>query len=242
MTPDHALSFGAAAARYDRYRPTYPAAAVSWAVGIAPKKVVDVGAGTGLLTRVLLSLGHDVTAVEPDALMRKQLSARLPNVTVLAGAAERIPSPSGSVDAVVCGQAYHWFDRERAHPEIARVLRPGGAFAAMWNERDPLVPWTDDYGLIVDGVRAQPGERPVEDYGQWFIRIEFAEFRHEVPMTPEDLVALTTTRSPYLVGSPEVRAKLEADVRQLAATHPDLRGRDSFEMRYVTEVYRAVKR
>lgn len=243
MSPgDHARSFGAAAERYDRYRPTYPAVAPAWAIGPAPKTDVDLGAGTGLLTRVLVSLGYDVTAVEPDDLMRQRLSTVLPAVTARAGSAESIPLPDASVDAVVCGQAYHWFDRERAHPEIARVLKPGGVFAPMWNERDPGQPWTEDYAVIVDGERGRPNERPDTDFGDLFGPTEAAEFRHEIPMTADDLVAVTTTRSFYLVGTPPEQAHLVQAIRHFTTQHPDLRGRDQFSMSYVTEVFRAYKR
>src|SRR5436309_15901895 len=111
MDRSPALSFGPAAARYDRIRPSYPTAAVRWLIGDAPVRVVDLGAGTGILTRQLVALGHDVTPVEPDPQM-----AALSGAVI--GSAEKIPLPDGAVDAVVAGQAYHWFDRERAHPEI----------------------------------------------------------------------------------------------------------------------------
>src|SRR5262245_61990756 len=130
------LSFGPAADRYDQARPSYPPAALTWALGTEVRRVVDLGAGTGILTRVLVDLGHEVVPVEPDAGMRRRLADVTPGTQAVDGTAERIPLPDASVDAVVAGQAYHWFDTERAHPEIARVLRPGGVFAPLWNIRD----------------------------------------------------------------------------------------------------------
>src|SRR5882672_8580322 len=132
-------SFGPAAALYDRVRPTYPAKAVRWALeplGPGSHRVADIGAGTGLLTRVVAGLGHDTIAVEPDDLMRSQLQATTQDVTVVSGRAERLPFPDASLDATVAGQAYHWFDPSRAHRELARTIRAGGVFAAIWNERD----------------------------------------------------------------------------------------------------------
>src|SRR3954454_13116307 len=120
------LSFGPAAADYERVRPSYPGSAVAWLVGTEPQRVLDLGAGTGKLTRVIVALGHDVVAVEPLPEMRAELSAALPTVETHAGSAEAIPLADASVDAVVVGQAFHWFDQARAVPELARVLRPGG--------------------------------------------------------------------------------------------------------------------
>jgi len=121
-----ALSFGTAADRYDRFRPTYPADAIAWALGERPLRIADIGAGTGILSRVLQRLGHEVVAVEPDEKMRGRLEEVSPGITALAGTAEEIPLPDRSVDAVVAGQAYHWFDTVRAHPEIARCSGRAG--------------------------------------------------------------------------------------------------------------------
>ena len=236
----HARSFGAAAHRYDRYRPGYPAGALIWALGERPRRVADLGAGTGILSRVLQRLGHEVVAVEPDDQMRAYLAGASPGITALAGAAERIPLPDRSVEAVVAGQAYHWFDTGLAHPEIARVLRPGGVFAALWNHADPGTPWTVRFTGIIDGTPPEPdGREP--DFGQDFGPVARAEFRHEEWFTPDDLVGLATTRSPYLVATPRQRQELVADVRRLAAG-PELAGRDRFAMPHVTRVHRATLR
>jgi SAM-dependent methyltransferase len=237
--PDpQARSFGGVAERYDRYRPGYPEEAVVWALGPRPLRVADLGAGTGILSRLLRGLGHDVTAVEPDDRMRARLAAVSPGVTPLAGAAEEIPLPDASLDAVVAGQAYHWFDPARAHPEIARVLRPGGIFAAMWNDADHSAQWTVRFGEIIDGPQSG---RPACDFGDHFEPVTRAEFRHEIWLTPDDLVALATTRSPYLVATPDGRRDLVDAVRQLLAG-PELAGRERFPMPHVTCVYRAARR
>ena len=239
-----ARSFGAAAGAYDRFRPGYPADAVQWAAGgPAPRHVVDLGAGTGILTRALLALGHRVTPVEPDPGMRARLDAATAGVTALDGTAEAVPLPHGAADTVVVGQAYHWFDRDRAHAEAARVLRAGGVFAPLWNLRDEAVPWVARLTAIVDAERGEQGvEDDVGSFGPLFGPVERAEFRHRTTHTADSLVGMITTRSYYLTAPPGRRAELEAAVRDLVATHPDLAGRQTFALPYRTVVFRAVRR
>lgn len=228
-------SFGPAAELYDRIRPTYPAEAIDWMLGPAPVRVVDLGAGTGILTRQLHAAGHQVVAVEPDDGMRARLCERLPDVEASAGSAEQIPLPDGSVDAVVAGQAYHWFDTEVAHPEIARVLRPGGVFAPIWNHRDEDEGWVAELSEIIDDGEDPEPLLPADLFGS----TEVAHFRHEKQLTPEALVDLVRSRSAYLTATPSRRAELESAVRRLCATEPGLRGRDEFAMPYRTTAYRA---
>src|SRR6202034_921579 len=122
-------------------------------------RVLDLGAGTGKLTAVLLGLGAQVTAVEPDAAMLGELRRGLPAVRALPGSAERIPLPDASVDAVLCGQALHWFDLSRALPEIARVLVPGGALGGLWNSDDDRVPWVAGLQEAAEGAASPPLSR-----------------------------------------------------------------------------------
>ncbi len=198
---------------------------------------MDLGAGTGILSRVVRALGHEVVAVEPDDRMRARLQEASPDVTALAGTAEEIPLPDECVDAVVAGQAYHWFDHMRAHPEIARVLRPGGVLAALWNDADLTVPWTVRLVAIIDNRDAtEPGQ--AVDFGQWFGEVDRAEFRHEERMTPDNLVAMATTRSPYLVASADGREAIVTRIRELLAG-PELAGRETFAMPHITRVRRA---
>lgn len=239
--PRQARSFGGFADRYDRYRPTYADDAVVWAVGRRPLRVADIGAGTGILSRLLQRLGHEVIAVEPDDRMRERLAEVSQGITSLAGTAEAIPLSDRSVDAVVAGQAYHWFDTTRAHPEIARVLRPRGIFAALWNDADLSAPWTIRFIEIIDGAQARVRVRPVSDFGDHFGPVAQAEFRHEMWFTPEDLVALATTRSPYLVATPHGQQDLVDAVRRLTS-EPELAGRERFAMPHVTHVHRATVR
>ncbi|MEV4755728.1 class I SAM-dependent methyltransferase [Micromonospora sp. NPDC049559] len=245
---DQALSFGAAAARYDRFRPPYPRTAASWiAAAPPPARVVDLGAGTGILTRTLIGLGYDVVPVEPDEAMRARLAAATLGATPLAGSAESIPLRDGEADAVVAGTAYHWFDRDRAHAEAARVLRPGGAFAAIWNIRDNTVDWVAELTRIADRWRRDDRGRDAvietfDSFGPDFVDFERAEFRHEVLHTPESLVTMMTTRSYYLTASPQEQATIERELRALTSEHPQLAGRESFELPYRALAYRARRR
>jgi len=243
----HALSFGTAADAYDRYRPSYPRPAVGWAVGRpAPAEVLDLGAGTGILTRVLLGLGYQVTPVEPDPEMRTRLDVATPGVVALAGSAERVPLPDGSVDAIVAGQAYHWFDHPVAHAEGARLLRPAGTYAAVFNHRDESVPWVAALTAItVDllGGRGAGDDGPsVDGFGPDFAPVERTEFRHHLTLTPDALVGMISTRSHYITAPPGQQRAVEAAIRELTASHPDLAGRERFELPYRTAVFRARRR
>ena len=126
-------SFGSVAADYAALRPSYPPDVVTFLLGDRPRRVLDLGAGTGLLTGVLLTAGHEVVAVDPAGQMLAELRARYPQVTAHVGDAEAVPLPDGSVDAVVAGQAAHWFDPEPAAVQLRRVLRPGGVVGLVWN-------------------------------------------------------------------------------------------------------------
>ncbi|ADL49356.1 class I SAM-dependent methyltransferase [Micromonospora aurantiaca] len=245
--PTAALSFGAAAAEYDRFRPRYPEAALRWALdGLLDAQVVDLGAGTGILTRGLLALTGPVAhvvPVEPDPGMRAQLAAATPGATALAGSAEAVPLPDGSADAVLAGQAYHWFDRERAHAEVARVLRPGGTFAPVWNIRDERVGWVAELTRIAHlGDNAGDVTQRYADFGAAFTAVEVGEFPHATTLTPDEVVGMLHTRSFWLTADTDERRRVDAELAELFAGHPDLAGRDAVELPYRTMVLRARRR
>lgn len=136
------------------------------ALSIGPgSTVVDLAAGTGKLTRTLVPTGARVIPVEPSAAMRAQLKAALPGLLgVLDGVAEDIPLGDGTVDAVVVGQGFHWFDGDRALAEIHRVLRPGGGLGMAWNARDRSVDWVD---RLVEMTEPYRGDVPTYRDGRW---------------------------------------------------------------------------
>jgi SAM-dependent methyltransferase len=246
-----ATSFGPAAELYDQIRPGYPVSALAWALaplGAGSWRIGDIGAGTGIMTRVILAAGHEAIAVEPDAQMRQWLARATPTATAIDGSAESIPLADGSLDGAVAAQAYHWFDRDRAHAELARVIRPGGVFAAIWNDRDDAQAWVAEYSRIVEGDRgpdgsgADSGRAAVTTYGDAFGAVDRTVFRHSTRHTPESLVALLRSRSYYLSATSRRQAELERQVLNLAHTHPDLEGKAEFDLPYVTVVFRAVRR
>jgi SAM-dependent methyltransferase len=234
----HASSFGPAADLYDRTRPRYPREALRWALGDDSRAIVDLGAGTGILTRLLTDLGHRVIAVEPDDEMRRHIGG-----DARSGSATSIPVEDAGQDAVTAGQAYHWFAGESAHTEIARVLRPGGLFVPIWNVRDESVPWVAELSDVFDGHRARSviDERQLTpgQFGPAFTPAELRLFRWSAPHTADSLVDLIRSRSYYLVSDDDARAALERQVRGLAERMfgPEER----FELPYVTYAYRAAK-
>jgi SAM-dependent methyltransferase len=173
--------------------------------------------------------------------MRGQLASASPGIEVRAGTAESIGLSDGAADAVFAGQAYHWFDPARAHPEIARVLRSGGVFAPIWNVRDESVPWIAELSRFADGYHDREGRhRDVldrVDFGEWFGPVQQATFPHSWPMTADGIVELMTTRSYYLTATAAAQDRMREQVRELAAGLPD-----RFDMAYLTYAYRAIRR
>jgi SAM-dependent methyltransferase len=241
-----AASFGAAAALYQSARPSYPDEAVAWCVPRSALDVVDLAAGTGKLTERILAQGvpdRRVTAVEPSPGMRETLHAALPGVTVLPGTAEGTGLPAASADAVAVGQAWHWFDPPRAAAELARVLRPGGTLALLWNVRDTEAGagWVAAVEEILhrdDPLRTISGP-PV--LGPAFGPVEHRQVRWSDPVTPSSLRALAASRSHVLTLPEDAREALLAEIDELAATHPELRGREVVAMPYRTDCFRAVR-
>ena len=243
-----AVGFDRAAGAYERARPSYPDAAVTYLVDrfdLGPgRRVLDLAAGTGKLTRLLVPSGVDLVAVEPVAGMRAELATVMPDLDVLSGTAESIPLPDASVDAVVCAQAFHWFDAPEALAEIRRVLRPGSGLAMIFNIRDESVDWVREltvrtgvetadrphHGLIrstfTDHVAADRGYGPVT----------LATFRYEQLLDESSLVERVASQSWIGAMAPAERDELLDGVRDLARTHPELAGRDTFAMPYDTEV------
>jgi SAM-dependent methyltransferase len=255
-----ALSFGAAAAAYAEHRPGYAEAAVRWALEPvstrAPLRVLDLAAGTGKLTATLVRLAAEVTAVEPDPAMLAELRRELgsvPTLTELAGTAEEIPLPDASVDAVLVGQAMHWFDLDRAIPEIARVLTPGGVLAALWNVDDDRVGWVATLAEISKGksnvtllrwqdtaARARQDRLAAAGLGL-FETPEIGEFENGQRRTADSLLATIATHSNLLIMEEPGRARLMAEVRDFLHARPET-GAGEFVFPMVTAVLRNTRK
>jgi SAM-dependent methyltransferase len=186
--------------------------------------------------------GRHLIAVEPSEGMRAALAQALPEVDVRVGTAEATGLPDASADLVAVGQAWHWFDEPAAAAEVARVLRPGGTLAVIWNERDLGVDWLERYDAIVRRGDEMDYRHPVPTLGDAFGPVETTTVRWSDTMRPADLRALAASRSHLLTLPDAEREALLAEVDDLAATHPDLRGHDLVPVPYVTEVHRARRR
>jgi SAM-dependent methyltransferase len=153
---ERAGSFGGVASLYERYRPGPPVAAVDWILPSHVGRVVDLGAGTGALTRLLVGRADDVVAVEPDDRMRSVLAEEVPGIRAVAGRGESMPLPDNSVDAVVASSSWHWMDPVPALHEVGRVLVPGGILGALWSGPDPEGPFLVQAQALLAG-RPQTG-------------------------------------------------------------------------------------
>ena len=228
------MSFGAVAADYDRLRPPPAAAAVDWLLaGPGPRRtVVDLAAGTGLLSRALAASGAAVVAVEPDERMRAVLAARSPGIEVRDGRGEAIPLPDASADAVYVSSAWHWMDAGRALAEIARVLRDGARFGAIWTGADPQVPWLRQLWALRDGQRRRhrDDDRPgVPAAGQARVReimlpggapfgaVRTASFGYLRRMSPGDFAAMFATYSGVITAGPAERAAVLGEIQEAVA-------------------------
>ncbi|MEU0882899.1 methyltransferase domain-containing protein [Lentzea sp. NPDC005914] len=239
-------SFGAQAEAYAEHRPDYPVAAIRWALeplGTSePLEVLDLAAGTGKLTAGLVAEGHHVTAVEPNEQMLSELVRRVHDVRALPGHAEHIPVRDQSVDAVFVGTAFHWFDQEKALPEIARVLRPGGVLAAMWLDTDPDVAWLNEFQQLSNTSVESQRQRPVDVVAHpLFTPAEHQVFPHvHRRNSPEAAVAWINTHSRMLVIDDEERAAVNEKMIAFLRERPET-SNGPFDVPLYSEVFRTVR-
>jgi ubiquinone/menaquinone biosynthesis C-methylase UbiE len=211
-----ATLFGAAAGEYDRYRVGVPDEVVDQLLPGGVEAVLDLGAGTGAMTRRLVGRVERVYAVDPDPRMLSVLAESCPGVEAREGTAERVPLPDASVDAVVVASAWHWMDPDSAIPEIARVLRPGGKLVIVWNRRDRSVPWIAD--LEGARMRVTGGDDYVEQRIRHYLddpwlpatalidRVEIEDLGWNASMTREEVARMLTTYGAY-ISAPEDRKR-----------------------------------
>ena len=245
----HAASggFGSAADHYERARPDYPQPAIDHLVerlGLRPgTTVLDLGAGTGKLTRQLVPSGATIVAIEPVEAMRAQLLASVPGVEVIDCTAEQISWPDADADAVVAGQAFHWFDAPRALIDIHRVLREGGGLGLIWNKKDEGEPWVARFSEI---IAPYEGDAPRERHGNWmepftstglFTDLEEAVFPHHQTLDVDGMLERVASMSFIAIQPDEVRAQVFDAVRALVAPLPQ-----PFALPYRTSVYTCTKR
>ena len=241
--PVAARGFDSGAAAYERGRPSYPSTAVDLVVeelGIGlGSRVVDLGAGTGKWTRLLVERGARVYAVEPVPGMRHELLAAVPEAEVLEAPAEAVPLPDGAVDAVTAAQSFHWFDAPAALAECARLLRPGGGLAMVWNERDESVPWVARLNAIMKGPRG--GVPAYDEHVDWAAVVaaagRFTPVQHRAFGSAQDVdeaTLLDRVRSTSYIAalSEERRAGVLDDVRGLVAGFPE-----RFKVPHRTDVF-----
>jgi ubiquinone/menaquinone biosynthesis C-methylase UbiE len=246
-----AEGFGAVAGEYERARPDYPRAAVERLAAElrieTGSRLLDLGAGTGKLTRMLAPLGARVVAAEPLSSMRERFVRVLPAVPLVAAVAEALPFRAAAFDAVVCAQAFHWFDGERALAQIHRVLEPGGRLALLWNVKDESVGWVRELGDI---LRPHQAKVPQETTGEWreafsasrFGALQEDRFPHAQRLDAEGLVERYASAS-YVATLPDAqRRDVLERIRDLAGTHPDLAGKAQLDLPYVTELHWCARR
>jgi SAM-dependent methyltransferase len=265
LTPEQkaarAASFGGAASLYERYRPGPPAAAVDWVLPERVKTVVDLGAGTGALTRLLIGRADEVVAVEPDDRMRAVLAESVPGARALAGRGEAIPLPDSTVDAVMASSSWHWMDPVPTLLEVGRVLVPGGTLAAVWSGPDP------DTGLIAQAQELLSGGEAadaagIDDQSQSelsaalndgnalpqtleippgvpFDQPEQTVFTWDVALNADELIGLLGTFSWVILMEDEARERLFETARRVLRDALGVSGDVTVDIGYRAEVFKA---
>ena len=235
--PEPARSFGGVADAYDRGRPTYPREAAAWLTSEQPLTVLELGAGTGKLTEQLVALGHDVHATEPDPKMLAILEKNLPEVRVSQAPAEEIPAGDASYDVVVSGQAFHWFDYDRALPEIARVLKPRGRLSLVWNQRDERIPWVKRLGRLIGTQEHLTDPGQLLERSKLFGAVDQESFRFWQIVDRRSVQDLVRSRSTIAVLP---TAEQEAKMAEVLAFYDEYgRGMDGMQLPYTANCFRA---
>ncbi len=241
------LGFTAEAQTYSQGRPEYPAELLPWLAdqlgAVRGNTVVDLGAGTGKFTQLLVRTAADVIAVEPVQAMRNQLSGKLAQVPVLEGTADAMPLDSASVDALVCAQSFHWFATEPALAEIHRVLKPGGKLGLVWNVRDESVDWV---AAITEIITPYEGDTPRHYKGEWrkpftgryFSSLEKSSFPYQHVGAAREVIRDRFLSVSFIAAlPPQEKTRVESQLQTLIDTHPALRGHATIAFPYRTDAY-----
>jgi SAM-dependent methyltransferase len=255
-------SFGSVAEHYERYRPGPTADVVAWFLPDPVDCVVDLGAGTGALTRLLGARARDVVAVEPDDRMRAVLAAEVPAARALAGRGEAIPVPDGSAQGVFASSSWHWMDPVPTLAEIRRVLVPGGLFGAVWTGPDPDGPFMQQAQTLVAAVRDQnadgagfadaiaaggaAGARTVDRLeipdGVPFGPVEPKAFVWDVALNADELIGLLGTLSWIILMPDDERTRIFATARRLLAELLGIEGETTVDVAYRALAFRTSRR
>jgi SAM-dependent methyltransferase len=250
-------SFGAAASHYERYRPGPPIPAVDWIVPQRVARIVDLGAGTGALTRLLVDRADEVVAVEPDDRMRAVLASEVPGARAIEGRGESMPLPDASADAVIASSSWHWMDPLPTLHEVGRVLIPGGVLAALWSGPDPEGAFMTQ-GRALLAQRSEEGsgneianaladtERPLPTLeilpGVPFEQPEHETFTWDVPLTADDLIGLLGTLSWVITMELDARERVLSSARRLLAELLGVQGDVTVDVDFRCDVWRSVRR
>ena len=253
-------SFGAVASDYERFRPGAPAAAIDWLLERAPNTVVDLGAGTGSMTKQLVGKVRDVVAIEPDDRMRSILMTNLPEVTALRGTGESMPLDDGSAGAVLASNCWHWMDPDATLREVSRVLAPGGTLGVVWAGPAPDGPFVAQAQAMltssgqsepsVDSERAADLGSEVMDTdnrvetvlhipnGSVFAQPEHTTLTWDIPLTADDLIGLLGTFSWIITMPDDRRSHVITEARRVLRDGLGISGDVTVDVQYRSEVWR----
>jgi len=254
-------SFGQVASHYGRYRPGPPVAAVDWLLPAHVGRVVDLGAGTGALARLLVGRADEVVAVEPDDRMRSVLVEEVPGVRAVSGRGEAMPIPDASADAVLASSSWHWMDPVPALTEVGRILVPGGLLGALWSGPDPDGPFlvqarrllaahggaatadTDQPGSEIATLIMGDGGRPISTLeippGVPFEPPEHRVFAWDAALDADELLGLLGTFSWIIMMPEQTRRRVMAEARRLLRELLGVEGEVTVDVAFRSNVWRS---